>query len=175
MARAMGICTSTNGKDGYGYVSSSFALADGNPTQPNVRQRTVLTSFGNAANNPRQGTAMAAISSGTAYSPSTAPGFSASYGAGTPAVSAPPDYLAANGGILQTRPGCPTTQTTARDSVKYSLTLRAPTNAEGFSFQFRFFSQEYPTYVCTQYNDFFIVLLKRYSRFLLHSIDFQQS
>jgi hypothetical protein len=37
--------------------------------------------------------------------------------------------------------------------------LKVPTNANSFSFDFRFFSQEYWTYTCTQYNDFFITML----------------
>jgi len=42
----------------------------------------------------------------------------------------------------------------------WTLNLKAPKNAQGFSFDFRFFSYEYPQYVCTQYNDFFMVILR---------------
>ncbi|SVD76316.1 uncharacterized protein METZ01_LOCUS429170, partial [marine metagenome] len=37
--------------------------------------------------------------------------------------------------------------------------IRVPTNAQGFQFEFRFFSHEYPNSICTEYNDFFIALL----------------
>lgn len=39
------------------------------------------------------------------------------------------------------------------------LKIRAPKNATGFKFDFRFFSYEYPKYICTEYNDFFLALL----------------
>ncbi len=39
------------------------------------------------------------------------------------------------------------------------LTIRVPTNALSFSYQFRFFSAEYWTWQCTAYNDFYLALL----------------
>ena len=39
------------------------------------------------------------------------------------------------------------------------LSVRVPTNAQSFSYDFRFFSAEYWTYSCTQYNDFYLALL----------------
>jgi hypothetical protein len=45
------------------------------------------------------------------------------------------------------------------DSAALKLKLRAPTNAKSFSFKFRFYSYEFPTYVCTQYNDVFIATM----------------
>src|SRR5262249_35053424 len=38
------------------------------------------------------------------------------------------------------------------------LTLKAPTNVNSFSFDFQFFSSEYPYFVCTKFNDEFLVL-----------------
>jgi hypothetical protein len=43
--------------------------------------------------------------------------------------------------------------------VALRLTLRVPTNAKSFSFKFKFYTFEYPGYICSQYNDFFTVLM----------------
>ncbi len=40
-----------------------------------------------------------------------------------------------------------------------TLTIRAPTNAESFAARMYFFSAEYPEWVCSQYNDFFVALV----------------
>ena len=69
-----------------------------------------------------------------------------------------------------TAPGFPTpspscgnasvgTSTTANDAIALELVIRTPTNAKAFSFDFDFYTYEYPSYVCTQYNDFFVALL----------------
>src|SRR5262249_33695094 len=34
------------------------------------------------------------------------------------------------------------------------------TNARSFSYQFKFYSAEFPEYLCNKYNDFFVTLLK---------------
>ena len=45
------------------------------------------------------------------------------------------------------------------------VTLKAPTNANSFSFDFQFFSAEYPQYVCTEFNDEFLVMQESQSEF----------
>ncbi len=47
----------------------------------------------------------------------------------------------------------------AFDDVVIELRLRAPFNASAFAFDSLFLSYEYPDYVCSQYNDFFVVLM----------------
>ena len=61
-------------------------------------------------------------------------------------------------GFPQDVPGC-TTSATIRDDVALALTLKAPSNATGFSFDFRFYSFEYPQWVCAEYNDQFVALM----------------
>jgi hypothetical protein len=56
-------------------------------------------------------------------------------------------------------PGCPSNLANIHDLTMLRLTLRAPANANGFSFKFNFTSAEYPEWVCTQYNDRFIGFL----------------
>ncbi|MFT3774049.1 MAG: hypothetical protein QM820_52455 [Minicystis sp.] len=48
----------------------------------------------------------------------------------------------------------------AFDSVNLRASIRVPTNARSFSYQFKFFSAEFPEYLCQAYNDFFVALLK---------------
>ena len=39
-----------------------------------------------------------------------------------------------------------------------TLKIRAPTNARSFSVRTQFFSAEYPEWVCSEFNDFFVAL-----------------
>ncbi|HEY2745709.1 MAG TPA: choice-of-anchor L domain-containing protein [Polyangia bacterium] len=50
--------------------------------------------------------------------------------------------------------------TKVQDYTEVTLQLHAPTNANSFSFQFQFFSAEYPEFVCTDYNDEFLVIVQ---------------
>jgi hypothetical protein len=47
----------------------------------------------------------------------------------------------------------------AYNDVSFELTLRVPTNARSFSFDTMFFTQEYPDFVCSPYNDFFLAFV----------------
>jgi hypothetical protein len=51
-------------------------------------------------------------------------------------------------------------QTNVHDYTELTLQLHAPTNVQSFSFDFQFFSGEYPNYVCTQYNDEFLAIVQ---------------
>ncbi len=45
------------------------------------------------------------------------------------------------------------------DLTQFIVTLRVPINVTGFSFDFIFFSSEYPEWVCSQFNDTFYALV----------------
>ena len=49
--------------------------------------------------------------------------------------------------------------TTVHDYAELRLTLKAPINAGSFTFDFNFFSEEYPAYVCRGFNDTFLAML----------------
>ncbi|MCU1279241.1 MAG: Cell division protein FtsH [bacterium] len=51
-------------------------------------------------------------------------------------------------------------QTNVHDYSELVLQLHAPSNVQSFSFQFQFFSGEYPNYVCTNYNDEFLAVVQ---------------
>jgi hypothetical protein len=73
----------------------------------------------------------------------------------------PSDWLAANNGSLPNAPGCPAPNggTTAHDPIMLELSVRVPTNAKSFKLSTNFFSSEFPEWVCSPFNDFFVVLL----------------
>ncbi|MDY0001182.1 MAG: choice-of-anchor L domain-containing protein, partial [Polyangia bacterium] len=48
---------------------------------------------------------------------------------------------------------------TINDLTQLEIRLKVPGNARGFSFDFIFFSVEYPEYVCSPYNDTFYALV----------------
>jgi len=60
-----------------------------------------------------------------------------------------------SGGYPQSTGNC-TPSSEINDDVGLKLKIRAPTNASGFKYRFRFFSFEYPEWVCQDYNDQFI-------------------
>ncbi len=70
----------------------------------------------------------------------------------------PEPYYSAHNEHLQSHKDCGSSDS-INDSVHLHIKMRAPKNAQGFSFDFRFFSREYPYYVCSQFNDFFLTLL----------------
>ena len=48
---------------------------------------------------------------------------------------------------------------TVCDLTELRLTLRVPSNAQGFAFRSQFFSAEYPTFRCTAFDDTFLALV----------------
>jgi hypothetical protein len=154
-AQALDLCqfttTDATGPDRkWGVISSKLVRADGSFCTDAI-QRSIPTQFG-INNFPRQGARMTAFSSGSArsvweagYQPPNGRGW------GPGLVVDPP------AGFPQNAAGCATGQA-AIDSCGLELVLRAPTNAESFSFDFDFFSSEYPEWICTAFNDSFIAL-----------------
>ena len=61
-------------------------------------------------------------------------------------------------GFPQDNPNCHP-DTHIFDDVGFQVTIRTPTNATGYSFAFKFYSNEYPYYVCDNFNDQFIALV----------------
>ncbi|MBA3548148.1 MAG: choice-of-anchor L domain-containing protein [Nannocystis sp.] len=166
-AQALDLCTVTeeapaDPKDRtWGVISAKFSLADGNGS-PAAASRSIRTDFG-AVIKPQKFNSMAVLSSGNAADGSDIdPAFAAfEQGKNVGTTSPPPaDWLAANNGKIPNPPGCPAQQVpAANDPVMLTLRLRVPTNAKSFAAKMYFFSAEYPEYVCSQYNDFFVALV----------------
>jgi len=178
-ARSLGLCrAATQGATGkgrtWGVVSAKWVLADGSTESllphtastgsctgqggigapPNAMSHGILPTFGDNIT-PRQGASLVAISSGVARSGinGDSPG-----GARMCTKSGTPS------GFPTTSPASCPDQTidatpVAHDPMALELVVRAPTNAKSFAFDFDFYTYEYPGYVCSQYNDFFVALL----------------
>jgi hypothetical protein len=159
----MDLCTTTTEASGrWGVISATLSLASGTGA-PNVNGHSIRPNFG-PGTLPQGGGGMALLSSGAA----------AAIGQSNPAhvdfeTSLMPDDVEPVPGRLaggQRRASCPTRRlpainepSMAEDSQMLTLRVRVPTNAKSFSFASNFFSAEFPEWVCSPYNDFFVALL----------------
>ncbi|MEZ4441465.1 MAG: choice-of-anchor L domain-containing protein [Polyangiaceae bacterium] len=154
-ARAMGLCKMSAGNGEWGVVSAQWVLPDGSPAPNNPNYHLghgILTAFGPNVN-VQEGAAMFAVSSGTARQPTDA-GYQSVGGFDKGYTSAHPQ------GFPKESPSCPGITTgTPHDGTAVAITIQAPSNAQGFSFDFNFYTYEWPGFVCSQYNDFFVASL----------------
>jgi len=162
-AKAMEICQTTTMADPlrhWGLIDAKLTLADGTGT-PSSDSFAIRPRFGSGTM-PQGGVSVAVISTGGAAAkgdtnPPYKPFVSDSTGTSSPI---PADFLAANGGMLPNAPGCPPPiDSMANDPVMLTFTIRVPTNAHAFTLKVNFFSAEFPEFTCTEFNDFFVVLL----------------
>lgn len=173
LAQAMDLCQFTTAdpplpQKKWGVISAELVLPSG--TTPNATQLSdmqnwqgaVLANYGTGGIVPRFGATMAGISSGRMRDAND-PGYATWPSTSFASYSTPPaSYLAAHGGSLPASAGCSGTcpaGSGANDGINLRMSIRVPTNALSFSYDFRFFSVEYWTYQCTAYNDFYLALL----------------
>jgi hypothetical protein len=157
--KATELCKVSTGPDDWGVVSATWTMADGSPPpMPDTNFHLghgVLTAFG-ANVKVREGVRLLALSSGTARQPedpgySNVGGFSKGYTGGHPA------------GFPKESPACPGSLTgQPHDVTGMEIKILTPSNAQGFSFDFDFFTYEWPGFVCSTFNDFFVALLEPY-------------
>jgi len=159
-AKALDLCaTSTDAGTGWGVISATLTQADGSSADAAV-SHSIRSSFG-SNNVPLAGASLAVLSTGAAAASAQAGFvlFDPGDDTGT-SGAAPSDWLAANGNQFPNAPGCPyAVSTTAYNSEMLTLRIRVPNNARSFSLGANFLSSEFPEWVCTQYNDLFVVLL----------------
>ena len=166
-AKAIELCQTTTMADKtWGVIDAKFVLADGTGS-PDPSQHSIRPSFG--ATTVRAGQSFAVLSTGVAAAKGQSnPNFVAfQSGTGFGAMSDfPSDWYTANSMTLPNAPGCPPPKDPIlgmpippNDPVMLELTIRVPTNAKSFTMGVNFMSSEYPEWVCSIYNDFFVVLL----------------
>jgi hypothetical protein len=155
-AKAVGLCKLSADAEDWGLVSAKWTMADGSapPASPNFHLgHGMLDAFGPNVD-VREGAKLLALSSGTARQPSD-PGYQNVSGFSKGYQGAHPQ------GFPKESPSCPGTITgQPNDVTGVELTVRAPANAYGFSFDFNFYTYEWPGFVCSSYNDFFVALLE---------------
>lgn len=158
-AKALGICQLAGGGK-WGLISATYTQGYNSTTPPAAGQHAISPSFGSTLT-PREGKSLGVMSSGYAYNcddPSQTATCAGMNGSGDP-------YF--KGGVPMTGPGtsppgypksttsCPVAKN-VNDVSGITLQVLVPKNAQGFSFDFDFFSGEWPDYVCTQFNDSFV-------------------
>ena len=148
-AKAIGLC------DARFLMSAKWVQADGSPPPVGGTQlmnfhlgHGIVDAIGpNLV--AQEGQTMLDLSSGTARKPSS-PGykhrnFDKGYTGNAPV------------GFPKESPSCPGAVTGAvHDATGLEVELKAPTNAKALTFDFNFFTFEWPDYICKQFNDFFI-------------------
>ncbi len=152
-AKAIELCATASMTDRkYGVLSAAYVRADGTAF-PTVAAQVGIESAWGTNVKVQGGQNMLAMSSGysrTVGQTGACNGISCQ----TNATGTPPP------GFPQDDPACPPTPAIA-DDVALELQIRVPTNATGYSFNFKFYSFEFPDWVCdtSGYNDQFVALV----------------
>ncbi len=153
-AAALDLCTMSDGSS-EGLVSAAYGNADFSSPLSSLTNGLagvgLLASFGpNVV--PQAGSRVLALSSGAARSPSdpgyTAPALGFSKGFSS---FAPPGFPAQVG-------TCDAPPAIVYDSAAIRVTLVAPAWANSYRFDFKYYTTDYPNYVCSAYNDQFLVI-----------------
>lgn len=141
-AKAIGLCSTATFP-----VVTAASFPVGNPASRSIRAK-----FGDSFL-PREGAKMILLSTGQAKDKYDDPSYHPQDGFAFNTAQAHPLY---------TPPRCATPASTplAQDMSELSLTLKVPQNAKSLSFNFNFFSAEYPEWSCTEYNDRFLAILE---------------
>jgi hypothetical protein len=173
-ANAIELCMPLTDPKKWGLKSATWVLPDGSPPSaltivevgsPPQPLQTMAQALANydlghgilsklGANVKVQaGVRMLGLSSGTAREPTDPNYFDVSGFDKLYTVNSPM-------GFPKESPACPNVVTgQPHDGVALELAIVAPTNATGFSFYFNFLTYEWPTWICSIYNDFFTALL----------------
>ena len=163
-------CDATNGGKSDGMsLAQAMDLCDqrfvtglsfNGPSDP--RARLVAASYGVIA--PKAGHNMAVLSSGIAGDKSTSSFVEPQEGTSLSEVNTfanPDPSVPAIAGCGMSQPD------TVNDYTEFVVKLKAPTNAYSFSFNFQFLSAEYPEFVCTEFNDEFLVMQESAQEFAM--------
>ncbi len=156
MAKALGLCKLASG-GGWGVVSATYTKGYNTNTAPgSANQHAILKKYGSKIV-PRQGSAFGVLSSGWATEYDQCNGANGVFKGGCPmdlndlGSVAPPGYP-------KKVNNC-TPATDVHDASALILKIKVPNNAKGFSFDFDFWSGEWPEWVCTTFNDSFVAWL----------------
>jgi hypothetical protein len=178
-AKALGLCRKQAGQS-WGVVAARWVFPNGEATSrasadgedpeytcvkaglpANPDSRGILPNFGPNVL-AREGATLVALSTGVARAGINNPG---KPGDGqSPSAAVMCTENAAPPGFPKDSPACPgvtTAQNTqARDAIALEIEIKTPTNARALAFDFDFYTYEWPQYVCSEFNDFFVALLK---------------
>lgn len=155
-ARAIGICR--------GLVAASFTRGHASSEPPADGQHGVLPAFGKVVV-PREGARLGVLSTGWARAFDDVSATSCDpaslvhcFKQGVAMQNGLPVPGATPSGHPAPAPGCATSDQVF-DPISVKLEVEVPEGAGGFALDFDFFSGEWPDYVCTKYNDGFLLLV----------------
>lgn len=149
-AKAIGLCKFV--------VSATYTKGYNSSSPPgSANQHGILKKYGNKVT-PRQGSSFGVLSSGWATEYDQCNSSTGVFKGGCPmdpsdtGSVAPPGYPKAVNGCDPA--------TDVHDASGITLKIKVPNNAKGFSFDFDFWSGEWPEWVCTTFNDSFVAWLQ---------------
>jgi hypothetical protein len=149
-AKAIDLCqfTTASAKN-WGVISSQYVRADGAAFPSPGAQVGLQPGFGPNVH-PQGGQTMLALSSGYARTPSQAGNCGSSSCNDNATATPPPGFPQAIGGCAG--------DTQISDDVALQIDVRTPTNATGYAFSSKFYTMEFPYWLCNGFNDEFVVL-----------------
>lgn len=154
-AKAIELCQTANKSDRrWGVLSARWTTPDGKGKPSSDLLHGLLPSFG-PSYTPRQGQRLLTLSSGVARAPGQ-PGATRDCSDELPAQSSGlPE------GFDGSSSSCEFAEeiTNVEDAVALEIELRVPSNVAAISFDSAFFTDEYPDYICSVFNDFFQVVV----------------
>lgn len=159
-AKAIGICqVYSNGT--WGIKEASWVRSDGQPLDGLLTVgKGILPNFGSIA--PREGASMLAISSGNARAVGQPDYYPPGEGGGGGDWK---DFNphGAPAGYPKEAPSCAGIQTQPTgepyDSAGLKVVVHTPADAKSLSFNVDFYTYEFPVYICSEFNDFFVALM----------------
>lgn len=159
---------------GHGNVATDYAKAVDICDGPDVRCKSVVSAVWYGPNNlsakritshmgssftPHKGQYMAFFSTGIADDLTDSPNYRPGDGTDLLNSFSHPSPLTAQQNVNPCGTGQSEANVAIKDYTELRLTLKAPANAGSFTFDFNFFSTEYPAYVCRGFNDTFLAML----------------
>ena len=158
-AKAIGLCKmkDENDPNDWGLISATITDPTGG-SAVHKESHGLLSAFGNVIKPNNENGLMLALTSGKVGKKMSGD----TQNCGTDS-GAPSDWL--NGevrkGKFPAAASCPSSGTsgTVHDAVMLTLKIKTPKTAKSFSFNIYFLTAEYPAWICSSYNDFFIALL----------------
>ncbi|MBP5202640.1 choice-of-anchor L domain-containing protein [bacterium] len=161
-AKAIGICkTTTEDSDEWGLISARIVAPDGKNPSGSIDKihdgsHGLLTGLGNVIS--AKGHYLLALTTGQVADPFSSEN---SYNGGTSSYP-PEDWFDFHDNQYPSAPVCTGNEDEDAqmwDAVMFEMKIKVPLDSKSFSFKIYFLTKEYPTWICSKFNDFFVALL----------------
>jgi hypothetical protein len=165
--KALGLCKRATGPNdpSWGVISATFTRGHASTAPPADGQHSILGAFGKVIR-PREGKNLGVLSTGWARAFDDVAATSCDtttlthcFKQGVQMQAGTPIPGGAPAGYPKAVSSCAISDQVF-DAISLKLSIKVPKNARGFKIDFDFWSGEWPNYVCTQYNDAFLIYLQ---------------